>query len=61
MARARKTSANRILVDLIETGLESRESEKKQFLALASRLAETSDPHEREQIKEQLARMTFGE
>ena len=61
LARARKTSANRVLVDLIETGLESREAEKKQFFALANRLTESSDHHERERIKEQLARMTFGE
>ena len=61
MARARKTSANRVLVDLIEAGLESKEAEKKQFFALANRLTESVDPHEREQIKEQLARLTFGE
>lgn len=61
MARARKTSANRVLVDLIEAGIESREAEKKQFFALANRLTESSDPNEREQIKKQLARITFGE
>jgi hypothetical protein len=61
MARARKTSANRVLVDLIEAGLESKEAEKKQFFALANRLTESADPNERERIKEELARMTFGE
>jgi len=61
IARAQKTSANRVLVELIEAGLESREAEKKQFFALADRLTESKDSHERDKIKEELARMTFGE
>lgn len=61
LARAQKTSANRVLVDLIEAGLESRAAEKKLFFALADRLTESKDPHERDRIKEELARMTFGE
>ena len=61
MARTQKTSANRILVNLIETGLETKEAEKEWFFALASRLTESTDPRERQRIKEELARMTFGE
>ena len=61
IARARKTSSNRVLVDLIEAGLESKGAEKKHFFALANRLTESADPNERERIKKQLARMTFGE
>jgi len=60
MAKTRKTSANRVLVDLIEAGLESKEAEKERFFALANRLAESADPRERRRIKEELARMTFG-
>jgi len=61
MARTRKTSANRVLVDLIETGLESKEAEKERFLALADQLAQSSEPKQRRRLKEELARMTFGE
>ncbi|HMD33025.1 MAG TPA: hypothetical protein VKG84_14015 [Candidatus Acidoferrales bacterium] len=61
MARNRKTSANRVLVDLIETGLQSKETEKERFFALAHRLTESTDPAERQRIKQELARMTFGE
>ncbi|MGA8142334.1 MAG: hypothetical protein WB987_00405 [Candidatus Acidiferrales bacterium] len=61
IAKQRKTSANRVLVDLIEAGLESKESEKERFFALASRLSESTDPDERERLKRELARMTFGE
>jgi hypothetical protein len=61
LAKSRKTSANRVLVDLIETGLESKEAERKRFFALANRLTEATDPDERQRLKEELARMTFGD
>ena len=61
IAKTRKTSANRVLVDLIEAGLQSKEGEKERFFALANRLSESSDPGERQRIKKELARMTFGE
>lgn len=60
LAKTRKTSANRVLVDLIEAGLQSKEAEKERFLSLIGRLTEASDPGERERLKEELARMTFG-
>ena len=60
LAKTGKTSANRVLVDLIEAGLQSREAEKERFFLLVSRLTESSDPAERERLKEELARMTFG-
>jgi hypothetical protein len=61
MARARRTSANRIVVDLIEAGLEAREREKSVFFDLADRLVHSSDPAEQKRLKEDLARMTFGD
>ena len=61
LAKSRKTSANRVLVDLIEAGLHSKEAEKQRFFALANRLSESTDSNERQQIKKELARMTFGE
>ena len=60
-AKNRKTSTNRVLVELIETGIESKETEKSRFFELADQLSATSDPVERKKIKEKLARMTFGE
>lgn len=61
IARTRNTSDNRVLVDLIEAGLESKQAEKARFFALADRLAESPDKAERKRIKEELAQMTFGE
>ena len=61
LAKSQKVSSNRILVDLVETGLRSREEEKRKFLELADRLSKSTDPKEQQELKEQLARMTFGE
>jgi hypothetical protein len=61
LAKKRKTSTNRVLVELIETGIESKEAEKSKFFDLADQLSATSDPAERKRIKELLARMTFDE
>ncbi|HXJ05614.1 MAG TPA: hypothetical protein VNH65_10970 [Candidatus Acidoferrum sp.] len=61
LAKTEKTSASRVLVDLIETGLASKEAEKERFFSLTTRLTESTDPAERERLKSELARMTFGE
>jgi hypothetical protein len=61
MAKKQKTSTNRVLVELIETGLESKEAEKSRFFALADRLSISTDEKERERIKKELAKLTFGE
>ncbi len=61
LARTRNASANRVLVDLIASGLQSAENERRRFLALADQLTATTDPAERQRLKEELARMTFGE
>ncbi len=60
MAEKQKLSANRVLVDLIEAGLQSKEAERERFFALAGRLTETKDPKERKRLREELAVMTFG-
>jgi metal-responsive CopG/Arc/MetJ family transcriptional regulator len=61
LAKTEKTSASRVLVDLIETGLASKEAEKERFFSLTARLTESTDPGEQERLKSELARMTFGE
>jgi len=61
LARIQRKSTNRILVELIESGLEAKEVEKERFFALADRLSATGNEREREQIKKELAKLTFGE
>ena len=60
-ARSRRTSANKVLVELIEAGIEARRREKERFFALADQLTHATDPGEQQRLKAELARMTFGE
>jgi len=61
LARTRKTSASRVVVDLIEAGLEAQERDKKLFFSLADRLVHCADPEQQKRLKEDLARLTFGD
>ena len=60
MARRTNSSANRVFEELIETGLQAKEAEKRRFFELAERLRTTTDESEARQLKKELARMTFG-
>ncbi|MGH9509599.1 MAG: hypothetical protein ACRD2M_06670 [Terriglobales bacterium] len=60
LAKAKRLSANRVLVDLIAKGIEAREREREAFLALAEQLSSCEDNRERRKLKEELAIMTFG-
>jgi metal-responsive CopG/Arc/MetJ family transcriptional regulator len=61
LVKTNNSSANRVIVELIEAGLKAREQERERFLELADRLAHTRDPEEQKRLKEDLARITFGE
>jgi hypothetical protein len=61
IASDRRVSANRVLVDLIKAGIAARQREKENFLDLAEELATTSSARRRKEIKQELARLTFGE
>jgi hypothetical protein len=61
IAEKERTSANKLLVELIESGLETKEAEKKRFFELADALETSANPAERRRIKKELARLTFGE
>jgi predicted DNA-binding protein len=61
LAKSRRTSASRVLVELVESGLEAVDREKQHFLDLAERLAQSKDPAEQARLKDELARLTFGD
>ena len=61
LAKTSRTSATRIIMELIESGIEARQQEKKRFIELADRLARSRDVDEQTRLKEELAVMTFGE
>jgi metal-responsive CopG/Arc/MetJ family transcriptional regulator len=61
LAQTSKASTSRVIAELIESGLDAREQEKKRFFELADLLARSRDPEEQKRLKDELARMTFGE
>jgi hypothetical protein len=61
LAKTNRTSTNRVLIDLIESGLEAQERERRRFFELADRLTQSRDKNEQSRLKKELARMTFGE
>ncbi len=61
LAKSNSTSANRVIIELIESGIEAREREKKHFFELADRLAHSHDAGEQKRLKAELARLTFGD
>jgi hypothetical protein len=61
LARTRRMSASRVLVDLIESGLEAKEKEKRYYLGLLEQLRRSKDPADQERLTAELARLTFGE
>ena len=60
MAKTRRLSANRILVELVEEGIEASKRREKAFLDLAERYRSATDPDEAERLGQQLGRMVFG-
>jgi len=57
----KKASASRVIAELVESGLEAQDAERDRFLRLADRLTRSKDRVEQEQLKEELARFTFGD
>ena len=60
MAKRRLLSANRMLVELVEDGIELHKQKEKTFLELAGRFRAASDPKEVERLGEELGQMVFG-
>jgi hypothetical protein len=61
LARTKWASTSPVIAELVESGLQAQEAERDRFLKLADRLTSSTDPAEQEQIKEELARLTFGD
>jgi hypothetical protein len=61
LAQSRRLSDNRVLVELIELGIEARKSKEKEFFELAERFRAASDPREVKRLGDELGRLMFGE
>jgi hypothetical protein len=60
MAKSRRLSANRMMVELIENGIEAERRKQKEFLDLAERFRSATDPAEVQRLGEQMGQMIFG-
>lgn len=60
MAKARKLSATRMLVELIENGIEAEKRKQQEFFALAERFRSANDPEEVRRLGDEMGRMVFG-
>ena len=60
LAKRRRLSANRMLVELLEDGIELQKQKEKAFFALAERFRAATDPDDIERIGDQLGKMVFG-
>jgi hypothetical protein len=61
MAKSQRLSDNRVLVELIELGIETRKQKEKAFFELAERFRSASDPAAAKQLGDELGRLVFGE
>ncbi len=60
LAKHRRVSANRMLVELVENGLEAEKRKHQEFFELADRFRNAKDPKEIKKLGDQLGRMVFG-
>jgi len=61
LAKARRLSANRMLVELIENGIEADKRRQQEFLDLAERFRAATHPEEVKRLGDQMGRMVFGD
>jgi len=61
LAKTRKLSSNRMLVELIENGIEAEKRKQQEFFKLAERFRNATDPEEANRLGEELGRMVFGD
>ena len=60
IATSRHVSANRAIIDLLTDTIAAYDQRRKSFFELADRFQKSTDPKETEQLREELANITFG-
>lgn len=61
LAKQRRLSTNRIIVELVEEGIEAQKRKQKEFFALAERFRSANDPKDAARLGDDLGRMVFGD
>jgi len=57
----RRLSDNRVLLELLELGIETSKQKEQAFFELAERFRASKDPVEAKQLGDELGHMVFGE
>ncbi len=60
LAKSRRLSANRMLVELIENGIEAEKRKQQEFFEPAEPFRNAPDDAEAKRLGDQLGRMVFG-
>jgi hypothetical protein len=60
LAKARRLSANRMLLELIENGIQAEKRRQQEFFDLADRFRKATDPDEVKHLGDEMGRMIFG-
>jgi hypothetical protein len=60
MAKSRKLSKNRMLLELIENGIDAEKRKQQQFFALAERFRNEQDAEAANRLGDELGRLVFG-
>ncbi len=60
LAETRRVSSNRMLVELIENGIEAEKRKQQEFFELAERFRNATDPEEAKRLGDELGRIVFG-
>ncbi|MBV9404692.1 MAG: hypothetical protein JO211_05075 [Acidobacteriaceae bacterium] len=61
IAKNKRLSTNRVLVELVEEGIAARKRKEKEFFELAERFRSAKDPAEIERLGNELGRRVFGD
>jgi hypothetical protein len=60
LAKTRRLSSNRVLIELIENGIEAEKRKQQEFFALAGKFRTATDPEEAKRLGDELGRVVFG-
>jgi hypothetical protein len=61
LAKTRRLSSNRMIVELIENGIEAEKRKQQEFFELAERFRNATDAEEAKRLGDALGRMVFGD
>jgi len=61
LAKQRRLSANRVIVELVEHGIEAQKRKQSEFYKLAERFRTATDPKDVARLGDDLGRMVFGD